>query len=119
MVHSSPGQSGRAGPKGMRAEEPSLPLAGCSTLGERGTLPEQHSRVGSALQTSPITHCNEHLLVKLFGPKDIVTHCVHHSSHKQTFLNLYCYFVFFPGGGCKGGEQIWKGREMSGMGCIM
>jgi hypothetical protein len=32
------------------------------------------------------------------------------------FLNLVLVFAFFCEGGCKGGRQMWREGEMSGLG---
>lgn len=81
-----------------------------------------------------MTHCNEHLQVKLFGQKDRrVTHYDHDATQAPRrdvfgyclFFNFLFSFLFFLiilsfcflcGGGCKGGGQIWRDGEVSGIG---
>ena len=62
--------------------------------------------------TRPMTHCNEHLQVKLFGQKCTLWGTLtQYSFYGQIFLFVVCFPLW---GRLQG--QIWRGREMSGIG---
>ena len=60
--------------------------------------------------TRPMTHCNKHLQVKLFGQKGV---CIvgHSTAFSVRFCFLLCVFVW--GGVAKEEEWIWRDGKIS------
>jgi hypothetical protein len=70
-------------------------------------------------QTRPMTHCNKHLQVKMFGTKSMPCDTLKLLQWDGLFVCLFVLFGFYLfvfcflfGGGCKGRGLIWRDEKM-------